>query len=136
MKTLEIKNRKNTTKFAKEKVIELIKSINLPDCSDLTTVRSLTFSCSCVPTSNCSVDILYFDVDDNNCIVCVYRNLCDKDQMVSVEAAFDDDCTFINFNELLVSLESLINNINKKIDLKETEINNFLSFVDSYKNSK
>lgn len=143
MKTLELSSRKNTTENARKSVIEFINSFDFSNLSDIREIESKTFNLSFSKDGsgyihdkayftlrNCGFCIVSYSTEDEE--YCIYHREIEK-VWSNIKHVFDETCTFINFKQLVASMEDFIKKINDAIEIKESEITDFLLYVEGWK---
>lgn len=143
MKTLELSSRKNTTENARKSVIEFINSFDFSQFEDLKIIESKTFNLCFKRNSAGQIhDKAYFALRNGGFNIVSYSTEDEEycDHLVEIEIVwynienvFDDTCTFINFKQLVASMEDFIKKINDAIEFKESEIADFLQYVEGWK---
>jgi len=138
MKKLELVERKNTTESAKKAVIQFIESFDFDSYQDLKHVMSKPFNIFFeINGSGTANDKAYFELSKCGFTLTSYdsevgSNIYDK-QWKKMEDVFDSTCTFINFKQLVDSMNDFIEKINKATTEKESEIADFLDLYESWK---
>lgn len=135
MKNLELATRKNTTENAKKQVVDFIKSFNFYEYSDVSYVESTSFNlCFDATGNNDYHNTAYFTINEGrfeirtyDSAIGDYEETCKK--WSDSETVFDRTCTFISFKQLQSAMEDFIAKINKKVEEKEGEIADFLTYV-------
>lgn len=143
MKTLELRDRKNTTKIARKAAIDFINSFYFDSYLDLPKIESKNFN-------------LWFDKNGNGymqdkaffalreCGFCIVSYSEEEQHMgayrhdyehewTDISKVFDSTCTFINFKQLVAAIEDFIKKINVAVEEKEKEIADFLDFAEGWK---
>ena len=138
---LEISERKNTTAKAKEVTKKLIETLNKTGfSSDINTVESSEFFAKCERDNDCMPSDFHYREWENTQAKFKIQNGVLK--IVSVE--FDDLCentTYLNdigyydqihFSDMVICLEEVIQKHNELCEMKDNQIEEFLSFCDAY----
>lgn len=141
MKTLELVSRKNTTEKARQSVVEFINSFDFDQYEDLPCIASKTFNLFFLRCENRHDDKAYFKMSEYGFRLCTYSS--DSLEYISKQEAsknwkkvsdvFDGTCTYINFKQLVDAMEDFIEKINKAAEAKESEISDFLEYVEGWK---
>ncbi len=131
MKTLELKDRKVTTRTAVSKTLEFFENFDLSAAEDVADIRSEFFDVT-------------FDLTGQGCMyheAAFYNKdgklkfwLREKEKSYSLDTVFDNSCIYINFKEMMCVFEKFVERLNMLIDNKEADISGFLDFLSAYKN--
>jgi hypothetical protein len=138
MKNLELSERKNTTENAKKAVIDLMESFDFSEYKDISDVESKPFALLFKPTPKYKHNSAYFliskgefkihtydsEIGDNWKSIKVFRDVSD---------IFDYTCIFICFPAFILAIEDFITKINAAVSVKETQIADFLEYVEGWK---
>lgn len=143
MKTLELKDRKRTTETARTVVIDFIKSFDFDSYTDITTIESKVFNIWFDKNGHGKMqDKAYFAIRECGFCIVSYLEECEgygiyrhdyEHEWTDIEQVFDKTCTFINFKQLISSIEDFINKINLAVEAKENEIADFVAFAEGWK---
>lgn len=140
MKTLELVSRKNTTEKARQSVIDFIESFDFSNLEDLAFISSKEFIIFYDATgSNDYHNRAYFELNRQKGFTLVTyssefgNNERDSETWTDVSKVFDGTCTYINFKQLVDAMQDFIEKINKAAEAKESEISDFLEYVEGWK---
>ena len=143
MKTLELKDRQKTTETARTVVIDFIKSFDFDSYVDLPTIESKRFNIWFDKNGNGKMqDKAYFAIREGGfcivsyfeeCVGCGIRQIDYEHEWTDIKQVFDATCTFINFKQLIASIEDFIKKINMAVEEKESEIADFINFAEGWK---
>jgi hypothetical protein len=139
MKNLELIERKKTTENAKKSVIEFINSFDFSAYSDIRYVESKPFSLFYdINGHNRFHDKAYFEIGEKGFQIETYESQVGDTvrwnaTWKNANSVFDGTCSYINFKELIASMEDFISKINAAVAVKETQIADFLEYVEGWK---
>ncbi len=141
MKTLQLKDRKNTTDAARAAVVQFINSFNFDAYEDLPSIDSTTFNIYFDATGSGDMqDVAYFSIRECGfCIVSynsTFRHSEHERTFTKVKSVFDSTCVFINFHQLVGAMENFVSKINAAVESKEKEISDFLKLVEDWNKSR
>lgn len=133
MKTLELRERKNTTEFAVKQALEFFGTFDLTSASDVSEIRSEYFNIRFDLTGCGYMQYKAAFVNDAGIL---RFELPEKEKYYSLDTVFDGTCEFINFRDMMNVFEKFIHRLNELIEKKESDISEFLQFVEEYEGMK
>jgi|GEM_PF-1125297 hypothetical protein len=139
MKNLELSERKNTTENAKKAVIDLMKSFDFSKYTDISYVESKHFALLFKPTpAEYKHNSAYFVISEGEFKIHTYDSeIGDNWESIKVfgdvSDIFDYTCIFICFPAFILAIEDFITKINAAVSVKETQIADFLEYVEGWK---
>ena len=135
MKKIELKNRKYLTSNAKKIAQDFFENFDLSSASDVANLSSKKFSIT-FEGRNRELFHKAFFYNEDGVLKMGYEDgsAMWHDSIKDIRYFFDDSCVYIAFTEMMNVFYEFIEELNKRIETKESQIAEFLTFIEDYKN--